>query len=304
MSFPITATFIDEITYDITPQNWKEPEWKKDFDNMKDVGIDTVVVMRSIFYDKRLYPSVFFRDKKCDYDDFLLLVLEEAEKRNMSVYLGLHIKDLTWGDGDFEYEVKMNKIFLDEVVPKYTNYKCFKGWYIPHEVGHENYNFTKTLLGLFPLLEEKTPNKKILISPFFRSPSLYPDYPPRLTPKETYDEWDKIFSDIGKYVDICAFQDGTCLLNELDAYMFEAKKVCDKYGIEFWGNVETFSRDYGTEFPPIDFEMLKKKISIESKYVSKMITFEFSHFLSPQSIYEKARKLNRVYKEYYLNEKL
>ena len=31
----------------------------------------------------------------------------------------------------------------------------------------------------------------------------------------------------------------------------------------------------------------------------KIITFEFSHFLSPQSIYPSARNLNRLYRDYY-----
>ena len=37
MSFPITATFIDEITYDIPSSNWSFDEWKQDLDNMKKV---------------------------------------------------------------------------------------------------------------------------------------------------------------------------------------------------------------------------------------------------------------------------
>lgn len=299
MSFPIHATFIDEITYDIVPQHWGDDEWIKDLDNMKAVGINTVVIMRSIFYNKRLYPSVYFKDKKTDYKDFLKLILSEAEKRGMSVYIGLHISNLTWDDGDYENEIKMNKLFLEEFMPNYSHYSSLAGWYIPHETGHASYNIKETLLGLLPMLKEITPDKKILISPFFRSPSLYPDYPPRLTPEETYDVWDDIFKDTGKYIDICAFQDGTCLLNELDGYLSASKKICDKYNIELWSNIETFSRDYGDKFPPIDFDKLVSKIEIAKKYCKDMITFEFSHFLSPQSIYKEARENNQKYIEKY-----
>ena len=35
------------------------------------------------------------------------------------------------------------------------------------------------------------------------------------------------------------------------------------------------------------------------EYAEKVITFEFSHFLSPQSIYPSARNLNRLYRRYY-----
>ena len=37
--------------------------------------------------------------------------------------------------------------------------------------------------------------------------------------------------------------------------------------------------------------------------VEKMITFEFSHFLSPQSIFPSARNLNTLYRNYYENKK-
>ena len=35
--FPITATFIDEVTYDIPAQNWSDDQWRADLDNMKEV---------------------------------------------------------------------------------------------------------------------------------------------------------------------------------------------------------------------------------------------------------------------------
>src|SRR5690554_8059683 len=43
----ITGTFLDEITHDIPHQNWGEAEWDLDFQYMKAVGIDTVIMIRS-----------------------------------------------------------------------------------------------------------------------------------------------------------------------------------------------------------------------------------------------------------------
>ena len=61
--YPITATFIDEITYDIPSSNWSEKQWKDDIDNMQSVGIDTLVIMRGVFYDKCIYPSKILQYK-------------------------------------------------------------------------------------------------------------------------------------------------------------------------------------------------------------------------------------------------
>ena len=300
MPYPITATFIDEITYDIVPQNWKEKEWIKDLDNMLEVGINTAVIMRGVFYDKCIYPSERFKDKKRDYNDFIGLILSEAEKRNMKIYLGLYISNLTWNDGIIEKEIEENEYYVDEILERYSEYKSFVGWYLPHEVGHDSFNIIPLTKGLIEILKRKSPEKEILMSPFFRDAAI-DFYEPSLTPEETYEEWDKMFKEFGKDIDICAFQDGTAHIDNLDKYLNAAKQICDKYNIRLWSNIETFSRNFGLEFPPQDFEIIKKKIEIASKYVETNITFEFSHFLSPDSIYEKARENNKEYKKYYGN---
>ncbi len=297
MKYPISATFIDEITYDIPSQNWSKEQWANDLDNMNEVGIDTVVIMRSVFYDKCLYPSKYFNTLKKDDEDFLGFILKEAEKRDMDVYVGLYISNLCWNNGDALGEIKQNEIFIKEFLDRYKGIKSFKGWYIPHETGWNTYSIKETMGGLAKLCKEKTPDKKVLISPFFKSPSTSPDF--SLSPERTYEEWDKIFSCCGNDIDICAFQDGTASLQELESYLISVKKVCDKYGIELWSNVETFERDVRCLYFPIPFDVLRKKIEIATPHVEKIITFEFSHFLSPQSIFPSAKNLNNLYKNYY-----
>ena len=134
-------------------------------------------------------------------------------------------------------------------------------------------------------------------SPFFHSPGKVPQLP--ILPKETGEEWDKIFKVCGEFIDICAFQDGTCALEDYPSYLEAVKKVCDKYSISLWANVETFERDVRNLYFPIGFDLLKKKIELAKPFVQGMITFEFSHFLSPQSIFESGRNLNSLYKKYY-----
>ena len=54
---PITGTFIDEITYDIPSSNWSLEQWRRDLDNMQEIGIDTVIFIRGGFEDKAVFPS-------------------------------------------------------------------------------------------------------------------------------------------------------------------------------------------------------------------------------------------------------
>ena len=44
---PINATFLDEVSWDIPHQNWGVEEWDKDFRAMRDMGINTVVLIRA-----------------------------------------------------------------------------------------------------------------------------------------------------------------------------------------------------------------------------------------------------------------
>ena len=43
----ITGTFLDEISHDIPHQNWGEAEGDQDFTNMKNIGIEKVIMIRS-----------------------------------------------------------------------------------------------------------------------------------------------------------------------------------------------------------------------------------------------------------------
>ena len=53
----ITGTFLDEISHDIPSSNWGVKEWQKDFDAMKSVGIDTVILIRCGYKDKMTFES-------------------------------------------------------------------------------------------------------------------------------------------------------------------------------------------------------------------------------------------------------
>ena len=292
--FPITGTFIDEITYDIPSSNWSHEQWAADFDNMKAVGIDTLVFIRGGFEGRTVFPSEnFFCLRK---DDFVEFVLTEAEKRGMSVYIGLYISNLTWNDGDVKGEVEANKLFIAEVVKRYGKHKSFVGWYIPHEVAGNSFNIERLTKSLSAMCKDATPDKLVLLSPFFKEETT--DHKP-FTAQRFYDEWDGIFGSFGNDVDICAYQDGSASLKNVVEYFKAAKRLCDGHGIKLWSNVETFERDVRKLYFPVPFELLQTKIELLKPYVEKSITFEFSHFLSPQSIFPSARNLNKLYVDYY-----
>lgn len=298
INFPITGTFIDEITYDIPSSNWSLNQWRAELDYMQDVGMDTLVFIRGGFNGRTIFPSKhFFCLRKYDFMDF---ILQETEKRNMKVFIGMYISNLTWNDGDYREELRTNKLFVDEVLEKYAHYKSFYGWYIPHETCTNIYNVGRVLKDLTALCKDKTPEKKTLVSPFFCS-KVVSEKP--FSPQRFFDEWDNVYESLNHNLDICAYQDGTAPIEEFEFYLKQAKELCDKHKLTLWTNVEGFERDPRFMYYPIPFELLQSKLEISQKYVEKSIMFEFSHFLSPQSIYPSARNLNALYKEYYASKR-
>jgi predicted glycoside hydrolase/deacetylase ChbG (UPF0249 family) len=106
-------------------------------------------------------------------------------------------------------------------------------------------------------------------------------------------EWNEIFSGIHSVVDAVAFQDGHIDFHELDDFFSVNKKLADKYGLQCWTNAESFDRDM-----PIKYEKLRLKLEAAKRAgYAKAITFEFSHFMSPQSMYPSAGHLYNRYRE-------
>lgn len=295
----LTGTFIDEITYDIPSSNWSREQWKQEFANMKKSGIDTVIFIRGGFEDKCIFPSETLGLKYVpDFADF---VFRTAAEHSINVYFGLYISNICWNDGDYITEININKKFVKEVLNRYNQYPNFKGFYVPHESDRDDgkNNLTSIIGGLASVCKDAAPDKKVLVSPFFHSRLM--DREAFFTPERHYEEWDKIFEEC-RDVDICAFQDGTSPIGEMDAYFGVTKQLCDKYNIEHWVNVETFERDVRCMYYPISFEVLKRKVELHNGYADKLITFEYSHFLSPQSIYPSAGNLYKRYMKHFLPE--
>jgi len=286
---PITGTFIDEITFDIPSSNWSHEQWTKDLDYMQEIGIDTVIFIRGGYQDKSVFPSKVLGTYYAD--DLAGLIFDETSKRDMKVIFGAYISNGDWNRGDYATELKINKEFVNEVYERYGEYPSFNGWYIPHEVTRDVLNITEIMSGLSAICKDKTPDKKVMMSPFFRE---------EFSLQRFADEWDRLFERAGKDVDVCAFQDGTISINRMEDSYRTIREVCKKHNIEHWVNVELFERDVRNMFYPIPFNLLKRKIDMHKQYAEKMISFEFSHFLSPQSIYPSARNLNNLYKEFYL----
>ena len=305
----ITGTFLDEISHDIPHQNWGEQEWDADFAHMNAIGIDTIILIRSGYRKFLTYPSEYLLKKHNCYMpsvDLVDMYLRLADKYGMKFYFGLYDSGHYWDTNDLSWEIDDNRFVIEEVWRKYGAHKSFQGWYLSAEISRK----TKGAIEAFRILGQQCKDVSgglpTLISPWIDGKKAVMAFSAQLTKTEAVSvqehekEWSEIFAGIQGAVDAVAFQDGHIDYDELYAFFEVNKRIADKYGMQCWTNAETFDRDMPIKFLPIKFDKLRMKLEAAARAgYDKAITFEFSHFMSPQSAYGQAKGLYDRYKEYF-----
>jgi hypothetical protein len=304
----ITGTFLDEISHDIPHQNWGVDEWRRDFEYMKAIGIDTVILIRSGYRRFITYPSAYLIKEHGCYTppvDLVNMFLKLADELNMNFYFGLYDSGKYWDTGNMQHEIDSNRFVIDEVWKQYGHYKSFKGWYLSMEISRKTKGATEAFKTLGMQCKDVSGNLPTLISPWIDGKKAVMAASGTLTKedavslKEHEQEWSEIFAGVNGAVDAVAFQDGHIDYHELDDFFAINKKMADQFGLQCWTNAESFDRDMPIKFLPIKFEKLRLKLEAARRAgYDKAITFEFSHFMSPQSAYLQAGHLYDRYREY------
>ena len=304
----ITGTFIDEISHDIPHQNWGAKEWEQDFQHMAAMGIDTVILICSGYRRFLTYPSSYLINKHGCFKppvDLVELFLSLADKYLMNFYFGLYDSGIYWDTGDLTHEIDDNRFVIDEVWRHYGHHPSFKGWYLSMEISRRTIGATEAFRTLGLQCKEVSNGLPTFISPWIDGKKAVMAASADLTKTDAVSvdehekEWREIFHGMQGAVDAVAFQDGHIDYTELDTFFTVNKKLADQFGMQCWTNAESFDRDMPIKFLPIKFEKLRLKLEAARRCgFDKAITFEFSHFMSPQSSYIQAHHLYNRYLEY------
>jgi len=297
-SMRITGTFLDEITHDIPSQNWGPHEWAADFDVMRQIGIDTVIIIRAGYREHAIFNSWVLRNHRPMMpvrENLAELFLDLAYQNGMRLFWGIY------DPGDWtrnsQQALELNRAFMQEVYEQFGEHPAFAGWYITFELCRNKPEQVELVLAAGRHAKSLTPDLPTLISPYIAGTKA-PGVDDRISRTQHEEEWRGIFQRIRDGIDIVAFQDGHIDYTELPEYLTTNLRLAREAGIACWSNVETFDRDMPIKFPPIDWRKLEFKIDAAREAgVDKLITFEFSHFLSPHSMYPSARQLFRRYCE-------
>ncbi len=292
----ITGTFLDEITHDIPSQNWGHAEWRREFELYSKIGIDTVIVIRAGYRNRCIFPSRSIPDLLPVYDDLGRQFFDLAEEHGIAVFFGLYDSGDFWMRGAWREEVELNIAFIEEAAARYGDSPAFRGWYICHETSRNE----RHVVEIFNALGARckvTLDRPVLISPFPQGARQFSGTDV-LTLDQSLAEWEQIFAETRENLDICAFQDGQIHYQELPRFLEGIGEMGRRHGIEIWSNLESFDRDMPFKFPPADLRNLRFKLEAAAKVAEKIVTFEFPHFLSPNSCWPAARNLFERYSDY------
>jgi hypothetical protein len=296
----ITGTFLDEITHDIPSNNWGREEWAADFRVMKSIGIDTVILIRAGCGRIATFPSKVLQcevDIYPVYEDLVDMFLSLAEENGMDFFFGTY-DSVTYAKQDrtIQGHLDLGRAFIDEVWERYGHRKAFRGWYLTFEIARKERTRLECLRQLGKHCKDLAPTLPTLISPYIAGDKLVQD---AVTLDDHYADWDDILATLAGVVDIVAFQDGQVDYDVLPDFLQANGELISKHRMRPWSNVETFDRDMPFNFPPIDWRKLWWKMeAAKAVGVEKLITFEFSHFLSPNSCWPAAKNLFRRYCEH------
>lgn len=307
----ISGTFLDEITHDIPSQNWGEKEWREDFRIMKAVGIDTVILIRCGHKRWMTYPSATLKREMGCFDpdtDLVELYLRLSEEFGMTFFFGTYDSGHYWHRGEYEREIELSKAVVSEVWERYGASPAFGGFYLSCEVSGKFAGIVDIYADLGRHCKTVSGGLPVMISPYIAGKKATAGWDPTFSSQEATTlaqhetEWEEILKGIEGAVDIVAFQDGHVDYDELADYLAVNKRLAKKYGMQSWTNLESFDRDMPWRFPPISWEKFLLKLqSAQEAEVDKAITFEFSHFMSPQSCYPQA---NNLFSRYIENRKI
>jgi len=298
----ITGTFLDEISMDIPSQNWGLEEWDREFAVMKSVGIDTAIMIRCGLARWMTYPSRVLLKEQNGFmppADLVRMFLDLAEKHDIAFYFGLYD---TWEHGNASYarDLEISLKVADEAWGAYGSSPAFKGWYITWEAGRNSLGMSDCFARMGRHCKVLSGGLPVLISPYIEGRKILADPNAAITPEQHEKEWGEIMAGISGAVDIVAFQDGHVDFHELSEFLQINSSLAQKHGLTCWTNTETFDRDMPIKFPPIKWEKLLLKLTAALEAgVEKAITFEFPHFMSPNSCYPQAHGLFRRYCEHY-----
>lgn len=305
----LTGTFVQLFGKD----DWSEAQWDEFLTEIKDVGMNTLIVQYTAFKNPSNDITWFnsantFTATKSK--NTLQRLLASAGRKAIEVHIGLHFDDTYWHHQTdvawLQTQANHCIAIAEEIQAQFGTHAAFKGWYIPHEPEPNAYNtdekvrlFREQFIDRISNRLHQLNNKPVSIAAFWNSSLSTPE------------QLKHFMAELSKSnLQIIMLQDGVgaqhVTLNRLANYyeaaqrgLFEENK---NYKGVFWSDLETFASPNGEyPFEPATFDRVKQQLetALSIPKVSKIVSFHYFDDMSTKSSHKaKADTLREAYKNY------
>ncbi|MCC6442694.1 MAG: DUF4434 domain-containing protein [Armatimonadetes bacterium] len=288
----ITGTFVQ---FSGTDRLWNDPQAAfLQLERMRSLGMDTLVLDTVAGAEWAFYPSRLYRVWSPKADP-IGTIFDYADRHGMRVFLATGYLDSGWDNLEGEAAEKLlekHRQVMAELSALYSRRPAFAGWYLAYEtvdVQFDNEERSRKIIQLLRGISDEAhrlaPGKPVAAAPYFT-----------MTPSSQEMEalWSRLLGEIR--IDILAMQDtvgaatGELRLDYLPPYYAALRRACERAGSVFWTDMEVFRRIQGwpgdshvTDFDAAEFDRIRRQMDVESRFVDKIICFEFNFHLSPAS---------------------
>lgn len=273
-------------------------DWTRELDAMRAAGL-RIIVLQWLEHGERR----FFTDDSAT--DPVEAILAYADEHAMQVFLGLAMDD-RWGKQAFQRDYLESLAgrcggLAETLWTRYGRHASLAGWYIPPEVAFWGLpdEFAADLRWFHGEIGRRckaaSGGKPVAIAPYWYE---------KATPEGMANDLRRILPEQG--LDIVMLQDGVGAKgwdepDRVTPFYAAARKVCDAAGIDLWADLECFAPASNTDdanrprgFVPAPIERIAAQLAAEQPHVSRVVTFDFFHYMSPY----RGQPQERLYREY------
>ncbi|HUX58914.1 MAG TPA: DUF4434 domain-containing protein [Bacteroidales bacterium] len=280
--------------------NWSQTQWDSQFQEMNDIGMDTAIVQFAAV-DGVAWFDTSASHIKTIYPNVIPMLLAAAEKKEMSVHLGLDFSKEYWKNATNKEWLQLHadraNAVATELSTQFGDNPALKGWYISHEPSAGAYHSKELLVLLKDNLINRISDylhtldsRPVSISPFWNSTSTSPE------------QLKDFMAGLGKTnLQIIMLQDGVGVnhvtLDKVGQYYMEADRGLFEntgYKGEFWTDIETFS--FAPQGPPtMDRLKIQLREEMATPHISKAVCFIYYGNMSADSSKDYAAKFRNEY---------
>jgi hypothetical protein len=267
-------------------RNWSQEQWESQFQEMKDIGMNTAIIQFISYNDTTWFNSVNdFTAVKCP--EALPKLLAAANNKQMDILMGLYFDESYWQNQTNVEWLRLHAsrcvLIAEELNTQFGKDPALKGWYIPHEPEPNAYHskeltssFNENLINPISDKLHSFDAKPVSIAAFFNH---------ELT--STAQLRDFMTELCRSNLQIIMLQDGIGVnhvsLDKVRQYYTEAGRGLyenTNYKGEYWTDLETFS--FAPQ-GPVTIDRIKKQLQEELSvpYISKGITFQYYQDMCP-----------------------